>query len=419
MRLNSKVTDQLNIYEGNDPCALVEDYGSPLYVYNERIIRQNCRDLKSMISYKNFQINYSVKANSNLTLLKIVCQEGLDMDAMSPGEIYLGMKAGFDASRIFFVPNNVSADELRFAADRGILISADSLSQLRLIGEISPGSRVAVRFNPGVGVGHHAKVVTAGKDTKFGVNPEYIPQVKNIIAEYGLKLVGINQHVGSLFMEYDKFLESIENLLVIARSFEDLEFIDLGGGFGVPYRKQEGQPRLDLVTLGQRLSQYMEEFAKAYGKEITFKIEPGRYIPCEAGVLLGTVHAVKYNQSTKYIGTDIGQNVLARPVLYDAHHDIEVYRKGDKPSEKDEAVNVVGNICETGDVITKNRVLPEIFEGDILGILDAGSYGFSMSSVYNQRPRPAEVLIDTKGNPRVIRRRECLEDLLRHMDNLD
>ena len=209
-------------------------------------------------------------------------------------------------------------------------------------------------------------------------------------------------------------LQGAGSILSIARQFDDLEFIDLGGGFGIPYRKQADQARLDLKALGEKLSDVINSWVKDYGKEIEFKIEPGRYIVAESGILLGKVNAVKRNYKTKYIGTDLGFNVLVRPVMYDSHHDIEIYRKTGIPSLKEETVSIVGNICETGDIIAKDRKLPEIFENDILGVLDSGAYGYSMSSNYNNRLRPAEVLIGEDGNPRIIRKRDTLEDLVRN-----
>ena len=410
----SKVSSEKNFFGNTDPVQLTEKYGTPLYVYNENILRQRCRDMKGLISYRNFKVNYSPKANGNLELIKIIRSEGLRVDAMSPGEIYVNMLAGYKPEEILYISNNVSEDEFRYAIDAGVNISVDSVSQLELFGRINPGGKVAFRLNPGVGAGHHEKVITGGQKTKFGIELSSIPEVKRISAEYNLKITGINQHIGSLFMEGDVYLQSAGSILSIARQFDDLEFIDLGGGFGIPYMKQANQPRLDLKELGDRLSEVIKAFVNEYKKEIEFKIEPGRYIVAESGILLGNVNAVKKNYQTKYIGTDLGFNVLIRPAMYDSHHDIEIYRKNSGPSHKDETVSIVGNICETGDIIAKDRNLPEIFENDILGVLDSGAYGYSMSSTYNNRLRPAEVLIGENGEPRMIRRRDTLEDLLRN-----
>jgi len=219
-------------------------------------------------------------------------------------------------------------------------------------------------------------------------------------------------------MEGKPYIEGVKSLLDIAKQFDDLEFVDLGGGFGIPYRKQEGQERLELKDFGSKLDQVLKDWVREYGKDITFKIEPGRYIVAECSVLLGTVHSIKNNYGVTYAGTDIGFNVLARPVMYDSHHDIEVYREGKllKSTESDKPVYVVGNICESGDILAKDRMLPELKEGDILGIMDAGAYGYSMSSNYNNRLRPAEVLIRENGSISLIRRRDTLEDLMRNFD---
>jgi diaminopimelate decarboxylase len=408
----SSVSSEKKFFGNTDPVELSESWGTPLYVYNENILRERCRDLKGLISYPNFTVNYSTKANSNIELIKIVRSEGLRVDAMSPGEIYINILAGYKPEEILYISNNVNDDEFRYAINAGVKISVDSLSQLEMLGKINSGGNVAFRLNPGVGAGHHEKVTTGGQKTKFGIEMNSIPEVKRIVKKYNLNLIGINQHIGSLFMDSEAYLESTNNILAIARQFDDLEFIDLGGGFGIPYQKQSNQERLNLNELGRKLSDIISTWTSEYGKSIEFKIEPGRYIVAESSILLGKVHATKTNYGIKYIGTDLGFNVLIRPVMYDSHHDIEIYRNNEIPSLKEEIVNIVGNICETGDIIAKERNLPEIFDKDILGVLDSGAYGYSMSSNYNSRLRPAEVLIDASGDPRLIRRRDTLDDLI-------
>ena len=416
MKLNGQVTDAVDFYQGHDPHELIKKYGSPLYVYNERIFRKNCRDFKQMCDYPHFSVNYSIKANSNLTLLSIAKSEGLRAEVTSPGETAALIAVGYKPDEIFYITNNASSEDMEFAVKKGILFSADSLSQLDRYGRANPGGTVAARFNPGVGSGHHIKVVTGGDDTKFGINEEYIPQVKSILQKHNLTLVGINQHIGSYILDVDIFMESVERLLAIAKNFDSLKLIDLGGGFGIPYHKQEGEQPLNLPALGKELCRFMEQFSQSYGRPLTFMVEPGRYIPAESGVLLGTVHAIKNNGPEKYIGTDLCFTVLIRPTLYDSYHGIEVYRKGSTAtSAGQEKVHVVGNICESGDYIAKDRMLPIIEEDDVLGVLDAGAYGYSMSSQYNNRLRPAEILICENGNVELIRHRDTVEDLLRNM----
>ena len=412
-KIYTKVTDKLDFFNGNDPFDIAEKYGTPLYVYNERILRERCRDLKNMVLYPDFVVDYSAKANSNIAFLQIVKSEGLEADAMSPGEIYAERLAGFEPHEIFYICNNVSEEEMLYAINEGVLTSVDSVSQLEQYGRLNPGGKVAIRFNPGVGAGHHEKVVTGGKKTKFAVDPAFIPEVKEILKKYDLELVGINQHIGSLFMDGESFVKSIGSILEIAEHFDGIKFVDLGGGFGIPYKKEEDEAPLDIKELGKKIDEALFAYEKRTGKHLTFRIEPGRYISAECSVLLGKVHTVKTSYDKKYIGTDIGFNVLARPLMYDSYHGVEIYRKDDTPSLKNEEVTVVGNICESGDKLAIDRTLPEIFEGDILGVLDAGAYGHTMSSNYNNRLRPAEVLIRENGEVVLIRQRDTLEDIVR------
>lgn len=399
----------INFFEGASPFELIQQYGSPLYVYNERVFRTRCREMAHLVTYPNFKVNYSVKANSNLTLLKIAHDEGLCADAMSPGEIYIERQAGFAPDEIFYISNNVSTEEMAYAVQQGIIVSVDSVSQLERFGQNFPGSPVCIRVNSGVGAGHSEKVVTGGKKTKFAIYPALFDQVREITTKYHLHLVGLNQHIGSFFLEEEPYLEGVRSLLKIAHTFPDLEFIDLGGGFGMPYEKQ--QNRLNLTSLGSKLDTLLYDFARTYGREVLFKIEPGRYLAAECGVLLGTVHAIKENYGHLYCGTDVGFNVLVRPMMYDSYHEIEILSK--EPSTDQRPITVVGNICESGDILAKDRLLPAMRENDLICIHDAGAYGYSMASNYNNRLRPAEVLIAENGTPRLVRRRDTLEDLMR------
>ncbi len=419
--VRSTVTDSYNFYGNASPEELAALYGTPLYVYNENILRKRCQELTSLSSLKSFSVNYSAKANTNLELLKIIRQEGCVVDAMSPGELFMNQKAGFSKENILYVCNNVSAEELKNALAHNVLISVDSLSQLELLGSLNPGGKVMVRFNPGIGAGHHKKVITAGKETKFGVTPDMMDAVFSVLQKHNLTLAGINQHIGSLFMEADGYLEAASFLLSLAETLpegalKDLEIIDFGGGFGIPYRKYENQTRLDMQDLGTKLHSLMHDWTQKTGYTGKFFVEPGRYVVAECSVLLGSVYVTKNNGDNMYVGTDLGFNVLARPIMYDSHHDVEVYRKNGSPDAELIEQSVVGNICESGDILANKRQLPRIEEGDILGILDAGAYGFVMSSTYNQRLRPAEVLIDSEGNHKLIRRRETMDDLMRGYD---
>ncbi len=416
MKLNtvrSKYTDSVNFFGNTNPQELVARYGTPLYVYNEAILRQRCKDLMALSNHPGFGVNYSIKANGNLGILRIVRSEGLLADALSPGEVYVAMQAGFRSDQILYICNNVSAEEMLFPIERNIKVSVDSLAQVETFGRINPGGKIVVRINPGIGAGHHNKVITAGGHTKFGIGVGDIPALLEILKRYKLTLAGINQHIGSLFMDSKDYLEAVDFLLDLAKDFlPGLELLDFGGGFGIPYHKYEDQPRLDLVATAKGFDSRIKAFSKETGYAGQFLIEPGRYIAAECGLLLGSVCNVKNNGDLRFVGTDLGFNTLMRPVLYDSFHDIEIYRQGAGPDNTNIKQSIVGNICESGDILAKDRPLPAMQIGDIVAALDAGAYGYAMSSSYNQRQRPAEVLIGMDGKDKLIRRRESLEDLL-------
>ena len=401
-------------FKGNDPEKLAEKFGTPLYVYNEDIIRDRMLRVANVITKYPYRANYSCKTNTNLSILKIALDAGINADAMSEGEMRMLLRAGFTPDRIFYVCNNVSADEMRFAIDNDILTSLDSLDQIRMFGTINRGGRCAVRINPGVGAGHHEKVVTAGKKTKFAIAEADIDEIFKIADEYDLKIVGINQHVGSQFMDPSPFLAAVDNLLRIAMRFKDLEFIDFGGGYGIPYHKLDDEKEYDMEAFSKEFTAKLDDFVLRYGSVPLFKSEPGRYCVAEGGVILGRVHSIKENSGIKYVGTDVGMNVLVRPSMYDSWHDIEIIRDGKvvgRDNAEYEKVTVCGNICESGDVLCKDRELPKVKDNDLICVLDAGAYGYSMCSSYNTRLRPAEVMVCSDGSVKLIRRRETFEDM--------
>ncbi len=407
---------QSDFFCGNNPEEIVKEFGTPLYVYNEEIIRKHMDAVANVITKYPYTANYSVKANTNIHLLKLALEEGNNCDAMGIGEMSLLLKAGFPTDRIFFVCNNVSDEEMQFAIDHNIMTSLDSLSQLERFGKLNPGGKCAVRINPGVGAGHSEKVITGGKKTKFGIAEEDIPEIFHIADKYNLTIAGINQHIGSLFMDPTPYLQAVSNLLRIAMQFKNLEFIDFGGGYGIPYHKLDGEAEYPMESFKTQLEPILDAFVKAYGSAPLFKSEPGRYCVAEGSVLLGRVHAVKQNAGHNYAGTDIGMNVLVRPSMYDSWHDIEIIRDGKVVKRENmEEITVTGNICESGDLLAKDRMLPHIKEEDLVCVLDTGAYGYSMCSTYNSRPRPAEILICKDGSIKLIRRRETIEDLLAYM----
>ena len=390
---------------------LIKEFESPLYVYEEDTIRARARELKNAITYDNKEIKFACKANTNIEIMKVLKEEGMGIDAVSPGEIFAALKAGFEKDRILFTTNNVLWDEIEYAASNDIMANLDSLSQLKMFGRKFPGRDICIRINPNVGAGHHNHVITGGPESKFGINYTRVDDIKEITRKSGLRIKGIHQHIGSGILDPEIFIKAMGVLLDTAKNFEGLSFIDFGGGIGVPY--QENEERMDIRVLGKRIADEFENFCSRYGRELKLVIEPGRYLVAESGFLLGTVASVKEGEKHRFIGINTGFNHLVRPAMYGSFH--QILHAG-KPYGARESQVIAGNLCESGDTFTRDeegivdRDLPHFKEGDIVCICNAGAYGYSMASYYNSRPRPAEVLV--KGSrARLIRRRETFEDI--------
>jgi len=384
---------------------LARRFGSPLFVYDENIIRQRAKTLRQSVTYPNTRLLYSCKSNTNPVIMKILRDEGFGIDAVSPGEIYFALRIGFKPNEISFTGNNCRTDELAYVVKQGVLVNADSLSQLERVGKIKPGLAVSLRINPDVGDGHHEHVITGGPDSKFGIWVYQLDQARKIAAKYGLKIVGLHHHIGSGILEAETFITAMEIMLKVAINFKGLEFINMGGGLGVAY--SPGQKRLDIKEFGRMVSERFNAFCRHYGKPLQLMLEPGRYPVCEAGTLLATVTDIKETPEHTFVGTDSGFNHLIRHAFYNAYHEIVNASRLKGPKH---FVAVCGNICESGDMFTHGREITKFQEGDIVAIRNAGAYGYSMAMQYNMRPRPAEVMV--KGNKvRLIRRRERFEDL--------
>ena len=387
---------------------LVKRFGSPLFVYDEKVVRQRARSLSQSITYPQTRLLYSCKANTNPVIMKMLRAEGYGIDAVSPGEIYLALRCGFMPDEISFTGNNCTTVELEYVIKQGILINVDALSQLEKIGRIKPGLRVSLRVNPDVTAGHHQHVITGGPDSKFGIWVHQLAEAKRIAGRYRLKITGLHHHIGSGILEAETFLTAMEVLLEIAADFEGLDFLNIGGGLGVPYSPD--QKPLDIRKFGRMVSERFVRFCRHYGKPLTLMLEPGRYPVCEAGILLATVTTIKDTPEHIFVGVDSGFNHLVRHTIYNAYHEIVNASRLRGPKQ---FVAVCGNICEGGDLFTHGREITRFREGDIVGVLNAGAYGYSMSSQYNLRTRPAEVLVNGK-QVRLIRRRETLADLTKN-----
>lgn len=401
---------------------LLKHYGSPLYIYDYNVLKDRCDSMKKFSDDLqkglpdgiSVSMHYSTKANNNPAILSIIKDSGLNVDCMSPFELEVGKYSGFDSERMLYVCNNISAEEMRFVRRyHGILICLDSISQVDTWGRYFPGTDIMVRINPGTtGVGHSDKVVTSGKTTKFGISEENLPALFETAQKHKLHIVGVHQHLGSLFLnnKVPEYIAGVKaGLEIVKKHFSDVKIVDLGGGFGVPYKPDE-EP-LDLSYVSSELLPILNDFVSSYPSVQEFKFEPGRYIPCESGKLIGTVTAVKHENDTWWICTDIGMNQLIRPSMYDSYHEIELVYQPSNEERPEIIANFCGNVCESGDILAKNRKvkLPEV--GDIVVVHNAGAYGYSMSSNYTGRPRPAEVMLNY-GEPKLIRKRETISSLM-------
>ncbi len=401
-------------FDGFSVKELAEKYDTPLYVLSEKRIRDNYNRLQNALisNYKHLRIYYAAKANSNLTVLRILQSEGAYLDTVSPGEVFMGLSSGFTPERILFTGTSVRNDELTFLSGANITVNIDSQSELDRLLKISVPPIVSVRVNPEVGAGHHSHCITAGPESKFGLWEEETIQAYAIAKRARVERFGIHMHIGSGILELDPYVAAVEKLLSIAKRVHDevgidFEFIDIGGGLGVPYKPEEKD--LDLAEFSKKVVSMFKAKVKEYGLGKPFLcVEPGRYLVCDASILLTTVNTIKETPSKKFVGIDAGFNTLVRPTMYGSYHPIIVANKVAQSCK--ETYDVVGPICESGDALAKDRQLPKIEEGDLLAVLNAGAYGFSMSSQYNSRPRAAEVMI-RQGKAVVVRQREQLNDL--------
>jgi len=402
-------------FDGFSVKELAEKYDTPLYLLSEKRIRDNYNRLYTAIvnSYKYVRIYYAAKANTNLTILRILQSQGAYLDTVSPGEVFMALSSGFTPDRILFTGTSVRNDELKMLADANITINVDSQSEMDRLLKISVPQILSVRVNPEVGAGHHSHCITAGPESKFGLWEEEVIQAYAIAQRARVERFGIHMHIGSGILDVEPYVLAVEKLLSIAKRVHEevginFEFIDIGGGFGVPYKPEDKE--LDLAEFSSKVVSMFKSKIKEYGlgKPFLF-VEPGRYLVCDASILLTTVNSVKVTPSRKFICVDAGFNTLARPMMYGSYHSILVANKLGTAGK--ETYDVVGPICESGDALAKDRALPQIEEGDLLAVLNAGAYGFSMSSQYNSRPRAAEVLI-RQGKAMLVRKREELGDLM-------
>ncbi len=392
--------------KNKDLLEIAQSYGAPLYVYDaEKIISQFERLTSAFSAVRQLKLNYAAKALSNIAVLKLMKSLGSGLDTVSIQEVKLGLMAGFAPEDIIFTPNGVSLEEIEEAATLGVQINIDNLSVLEQFGSKHPDIPVCIRINPHVMAGGNTKISVGHIDSKFGISIHQIPHLLRIVELTKMQINGIHMHTGSDILDIDVFLYASEILFDTARHFEQLEFIDFGSGFKVPYR--EGDIETNIEELGQKLGARFNEFCKDYGRELTLAFEPGKFLVSEAGHFLARVNVVKQTTSTVFAGIDSGFNHLIRPMFYGSNHQIVNISN---PKGRERYYSVVGYICET-DTFGNNRRISEITEGDILCFKNAGAYCFTMASNYNSRYRPAEVLW-YQGQAHLIRKRETFDDLI-------
>ncbi len=382
------------------------EFGTPLYVYDASNIRLQYATLKQAFRRSDVKIFYACKALTNVNILKILEQEGSGIDCVSINEVKLAMKAGFTAKRIIFTPNSVGFDEYLEATALKVNINIDNLSLLEEFGHHFGSSYpVIIRLNPHIMAGGNIKISTGHVDSKFGISIEQVDLIRDIMERTNITVKGLHIHTGSEIKDLEVFVKGLELVLDQTKHFPDLAIVDLGGGFKVPYKPDE--VGTDMEALGQKLADTFEAFEQSTGKKFQVWFEPGKFLVSQSGYFLVKANITKQGPSRTFVGVNSGFNHLIRPMFYDAYHKITNISN---PDGELKTYNIVGNICET-DTFAWDRELNEVRPNDIILFNNAGAYGFEMSSRFNSRNRPAEVLF-TNGSLKLIRRRETLEDIL-------
>jgi diaminopimelate decarboxylase len=393
--------------------AIVEEFGSPLYVYDTAVMERQYNRIKNAFSHSKLRINYACKALNNINVLKFFNQLGSGLDTVSIQEVHLGIKAGFKPDSIIFTPNGVSINEIIEAAELGVRINIDNLSILeQFAARFGSSYPVCIRLNPHINAGGNSKISVGHIDSKFGISIHQTRHLERLIKSLGVKVDGLHMHTGSDILDVEVFLRGAALLLDVARDFKDLTYVDFGSGFKVAYKPDDISTNVE--ELGEKMTEMFAAFCKEYGKDLQLEFEPGKFLVSESGFFLCEVNATKTTTATVFAQINSGLNHLIRPMFYDAYHHITNLSR---PDGKPRVYTVVGYICET-DTFASDRLIAEIHEGDILAFHNAGAYCFTMSNNYNSRLKPAEVLVH-KGKPLLISKRESFEDLLRNQVEIE
>ena len=393
--------------QGIPVTELIETYQTPVYVYDTEIIKRQIDRLKSAFHVPDLGIHFACKALNNINILKLIHQWGVGLDAVSVQEIWTALKAGFKPEDIIYTPNCVGPDEVEMAIELGVQINIDHIETLEYIGYHFPNVKIGIRINPHVMAGGNEKISVGHIDSKFGISIYQMPLVLRLVETLKLKVNGLHIHTGSDILDAGVFNLASEIMYDTAKKFKDLEFIDFGSGIKVPYKLDDVST--DVEELGEVLSTSFNQFCKDYGRKLKLYFEPGKYLVSESGFFFVKTNVIKQTPSTVFAGVDSGLNHLIRPMFYNSyHHIINV----SNPKGKPRVYNIVGYICET-DTFASDRVVSEIHPGDILCFKNAGAYCFTMSSNYNSRFRPSEVMVH-EGKHYLIRQRETMDDLFKN-----
>jgi len=391
---------------------LGQQFGTPLYVYHAEKIKEQYNKLTTAFQRSNTRFFYACKALTNINILKYIHSLGANVDCSSINEVRLALHAGFPPNRILYTSNGIAFDEIAEAKTLGVTINIDSLSNLEKFGQqYGHTYPVGVRLRPNIMAGGNLKISTGHDKSKFGIPVDQIDKVLDLVTKYNLRVADLHIHTGSEIKDVDVFVKGIEILFDIIPCFKELEFIDLGGGFKVPY--QPGDVETDITHLAKKIEEAFSNHPNPGGRPLQVWFEPGKFLVSECGYFITRVNVLKETSAATFVSVDSGFNHLIRPMFYDAYHRIE---NVSDPTGTQKKYSVVGNICET-DTFAWDRSISEVREGDYLVFYNAGAYGFEMSSNFNSRYKPAEVFVKD-GQAHLIRRRDTFEDLLRNQIEL-
>lgn len=390
-----------------DLLKIADEFGTPVYVYDVASIKDQYEKLTSSFTKKT-RFFYAAKALTNINILKYVKNLGANLDCVSINEVKLGLKAGFTSDRILFTPNCVDLAEIEEAMTHKVHINIDNISILEQFGNKYGNSYpIFVRINPHIFAGGNYKISTGHIDSKFGISIHQLRHIERITKSTGVNVEGLHMHTGSEIKDTDVFLQGLEIMFELAEHFPNLKYLDMGSGFKVPF--QEGEMETDVKSLGKKVEKALAEYSKESGKSFELWFEPGKFLVSKSGNLVVKANVIKQTTATVFVGVNSGFNHLIRPMFYDSYHSIE---NVSNPKGTERIYTVVGNICET-DTFAWDRKIREVREGDLLVFRNAGAYGFEMSSNFNSRLKPAEVMF-VDGKAHLIRKRDTFDDLLKN-----